>query len=105
MQAIGAWEQVLLQSVKGVIAELPGVTIYGDPAVPIVAFNLRGKVPGQLARHLDARGIEARTGNYLAIPSMVELAREYDGEALRVSLLHYNSLAEIHRFAAAIHSA
>lgn len=104
MQAIGAYEQMLLSRLKKAIAEIPGVILYGDPAVPIMAFNLKGKATGDVARHLDARGFEARTGNYLAIPSMIDLARDFDGEAVRVSLLHYNTPAEIQRFAQAMQS-
>jgi cysteine desulfurase family protein (TIGR01976 family) len=104
MQAIGAYEQMLLNRLKKAISEIPGVIVYGDPTVPIIAFNLKGKATGDVARHLDARGFEARTGNYLAVPSMVDLAREFDGEAVRVSLLHYNTTAEVQRFAQAMQS-
>jgi cysteine desulfurase family protein (TIGR01976 family) len=104
MQTIGAYEQLLLTRLKRVVSEIPGAVMYGDPAVPIIAFNLKGKATGDLARHLDARGFEARTGNYLAIPSMVDLAREFDGEAVRVSLLHYNTPAEIQRLSQAMQS-
>ncbi|HWI66652.1 MAG TPA: aminotransferase class V-fold PLP-dependent enzyme [Symbiobacteriaceae bacterium] len=104
MQAIGDYERLLLGQLKSAISGLPGVKVYGHPSVPIIAFNLKGRMPNDVARHLDARGIEARTGNYLAIPSMVDLAREFDGEAVRVSLLHYNTPAEIQRFAQALQS-
>jgi selenocysteine lyase/cysteine desulfurase len=41
-------------------------------------------------------------GNYLAIPQMVKLADTVDGEAVRVSLLHYNTPAEIARLGEAL---
>ncbi|HWI52784.1 MAG TPA: aminotransferase class V-fold PLP-dependent enzyme [Symbiobacteriaceae bacterium] len=104
MEAVGHYEQLLLGRLKSVIAAVPGVRVYGYPTVPIVAFNVQGMMPADVARHLEARGIEARTGNYLAIPSMVDLAGEFGGEAVRVSLLHYNTLAEIQRFAQALQS-
>lgn len=103
-EVIGAYEQLLLGQLKSVVAALPGVKVYGYPVVPIVAFNLRGMLPGDIARHLDARGVEARTGNYLAVHSMASLARDFGGEAIRISLLHYNTPAEIQRFAKAIES-
>ncbi|HYG58910.1 MAG TPA: aminotransferase class V-fold PLP-dependent enzyme [Symbiobacteriaceae bacterium] len=102
--AIGRYEQQLLSTVRSVVDAMPGVTVYGTPAVPIVSFNLAGRAPADVARHLDARGIEARTGNYLAIPQMVKLARDYEGEAVRVSLLHYNTVTEVQRLAEALQS-
>lgn len=103
-KVIGNYERLLLGQLKSVIAALPGVIVYGHPAVPIVSFNIRGRRPADVARHLEARGIEARTGNYLAVPSMLELAREFGGEAVRVSLLHYNTPQEVQRFAQAAQS-
>ncbi|MFZ5824649.1 MAG: aminotransferase class V-fold PLP-dependent enzyme [Bacillota bacterium] len=105
MQAIGAYEQELTAALKERISAVEGAVIYGQPDVPIISFNLNGRAPGDLARHLEAAGIEARTGNYLAIRQMTRLAAEYGGEAVRVSLLHYNTLEEIDRLGEALRRA
>ncbi|HLN64319.1 MAG TPA: aminotransferase class V-fold PLP-dependent enzyme [Symbiobacteriaceae bacterium] len=102
MTAIGAYEQSLTGALLATIRAVPGAVIYGTPSVPIVSFNIAGRRPADVARHLESRGIEARVGNYLAIPQMVKLADTYDGEAVRVSLLHYNTPAEIARLGEAL---
>lgn len=102
--AIHAYEEILTAHLLGAVRSRPGVSVYGNPSVPIVSFNVAGRRPAEVARHLEAQGIEARTGNYLAIPSMVKLAADFDGEAVRVSLLHYNTPAETARLAEALSS-
>lgn len=97
MQAVGAYEQELTAALTERIGSVDGAVIYGRPDVPILSFNLAGRAPGDVARHLEAGGIEARTGNYLAIRQMTRLAADFGGEAVRVSLLHYNTRDEIDR--------
>jgi cysteine desulfurase family protein (TIGR01976 family) len=102
MTAIGQYEQRLTSALLETIGAVPGAVLYGQPSVPIFSFNIAGRRPADVARHLESRGIEARTGNYLAIPSMVKLAEAFDGEAVRVSLLHYNTTVEVARLGEAL---
>lgn len=102
MEAIGAYEQSLTAALQEVIGSVKGAVIYGAPAAPILSFNLEGHTPADVARYLDSQGIEARTGNYLAIRQMTQLASAFGGEAVRVSLLHYNTPGEIDRLGAAL---
>ncbi|MFZ5815894.1 MAG: aminotransferase class V-fold PLP-dependent enzyme [Bacillota bacterium] len=104
MEAIGAYERGLTEALREAVGSVPGAIIYGEPAVPILSFNLEGRDPAEVARHLDRHGIEARTGNYLAIRQMTKLAAPFGGEAVRVSLLHYNTPEEIERLGAALRS-
>jgi len=97
MAAVGLYEQRLTAVLRETILSVPGAVVYGASGVPIVSFNLEGRTPAEVAAHLDANGIEARTGNYLAIRQMTRLAAQFGGEAVRVSLLHYNTVDEILR--------
>ncbi len=97
MAAIGLYEQRLTAALRETIGGIPGTVIYGRPRVPIISFNLKGHAPADVAANLDGYGIEARTGNYLAIRQMTQLAADFGGEAVRVSLLHYNTIDEIRR--------
>jgi cysteine desulfurase family protein (TIGR01976 family) len=104
LRAIGDYERGLTAALKESLSGVEGIVIYGRPAVPIISFNIAGRHPHDVARYLEAQGIEARTGNYLAIRQMTRLAADFGGEAVRVSLLHYNTVAEIQRLGAALRS-
>lgn len=86
------------------LREIDGVVLYGktaeflDERLPVFSFNIEGFETDELGRALDAAGVEARTGNYLAINLMKRLADEFGGSALRISLVHYNTVEEIDRF-------
>ena len=86
------------------LQEIDGVVLYGktgehlDERLPVFSFNITGFETDELGMALDAAGVEARTGNYLAINLMKRLADEFGGSALRISLVHYNTVEEIDRF-------
>ncbi|MBD7984858.1 aminotransferase class V-fold PLP-dependent enzyme [Sporosarcina sp. Sa2YVA2] len=86
------------------LQEIDGVVLYGktadyvDERLPVFSFNIKGFETDKLGHALDAAGVEARTGNYLAINLMKRLADEFGGSALRISLVHYNTVEEIDRF-------
>ncbi len=99
MEAVREYERGLTRALVETVKAVPGAVLYGEPAAPIVSFNIQGRRPADIAHQLEEEGIEARTGNYLAIPSMMKLAADYGGEAVRVSLVHYNTQAEVQRLA------
>jgi len=76
LDVVQAEEQELTRRVLLGLAEIPGVTVYGikDPASPqflrrggVIAFELRGMMPGRVARALSERGgIGARHGCHCA---------------------------------------
>jgi cysteine desulfurase family protein (TIGR01976 family) len=102
MTAIATYEHSLTQALRTVISTIPGVVLYGSPAVPIISFNIAGKKPHAIGEQLAQHHIEARVSNYLAIPQMTRMAADFNGEAVRISLLHYNTLGEIEQLAVAL---
>jgi selenocysteine lyase/cysteine desulfurase len=64
MSAIRAYEYELSRALLDILAETPGVTVYGitdtkrlEERVPTCAFTLRGKSPRQVAEELDEANI------------------------------------------------
>jgi len=87
------------------LAAIPGITIYGprDPArrTSLVAFNLPGRDPVQVAEELDRAGIEARAGCHCA--TLAHHALKLDPPAsCRLSFYLYNTPAEIDQAIAAV---
>lgn len=108
MAACAAYERTLAAELIGHIQALPGVQIAGlvDPLrlgerVPTVAFALAGHTPREVAEFLAARDVYVWEGNYYAVEIMNRLGRTEQG-MVRVGLTHYNTLAEVERFAAAM---
>lgn len=104
MEAIRAYEQTLsvelLRVLEGCGARVYGV---GDPArcferVPTVCFNLPGTAPSELCGHFARAGIGIRDGHLYAPRLMAALGLDPHDGAARVSLAHYNTVEEIHRF-------
>ena len=91
---------------RGFAERADALTLYGRPAseerLPVFAFNVNGVAGEQVARALEAAGIEARYGDYYAPRLMQTLAPEADGRALRISLAHYNTIEDVDRCFAAI---
>jgi len=106
--AIRAYEAELSRQCLQVLHR-HGATIYGvsDPAraserVPTILFNLPGRAPGAIAQQLADHDIAVRDGHMFAPRLMNRLGLEMSSGALRISLLHYNTPAEIERFDAVL---
>jgi len=106
MAAIRSYEQVLSRELLHVL-HTAGATVYGlrDPAqlegrVPTVCFNLPGVAPAAVTEAAAGAGIGIRDGHMYAPRLMHRLGLAVAQGAVRVSLVHYNTLAEIERFAA-----
>ena len=79
--------------------------VYGiaDPArvasrVPTLAFNIPGVAPAAVTEAMARAGIGIRDGHCYCPRLMQRLALPQDSGMVRVSLVHYNTFAEIHRF-------
>ena len=105
LTAIEAYERdlstAMIAALTGAGAEIYGVA---DPArtaqrVPTFCFNLPGVHPAEVARTMAAADIGIRDGHMYAPRLMDRLGLAMDRGAVRASLAHYNSLAEIDRFA------
>ncbi len=105
MTGIEAHERDLSRAMLEVFASV-GATVYGVASanavhlrVPTFTFNLPGKLPADVSQGLADAGIGARDGHMYAPRLMERLGLPLETGAVRASLVHYNTTAEIDRFA------
>ncbi len=105
MSAIRSYEYELGRTLLDILAETPGVTVYGlkdtrrlEERVPTCAFTLKGKSPRRVAEELDEANIFVWDGNYYALEVTKRLGLEESGGMVRVGPVHYNTVEEIKRF-------
>lgn len=86
-----------------------GARIYGIASesrirerVPTLSFNLPNISPSTVTEELAKRGIGVRDGHMYSPRLMRRLGLSPEKGAVRASLVHYNTLAEIHTFADAL---
>ena len=108
MTAIRSYEQSLSRGLLDALARA-GATVYGisertraDERVPTVCFNLPHKHPADVVERMAEANIGIRNGHMYAPRLMGRLGLAMDRGAVRVSLVHYNTLDEIHRFGDAL---
>ena len=106
MQAIRGYESTLSAELLAQMQKMDRVTVYGidDPArtssrVPTFCFTVAGLLPSVVTQALAARGIAVRDGHMYSPRLMRRLGLSDDAGAVRASLVHYNTLEEIRRFA------
>jgi len=96
--AIVGWEQTLGERFLGGLPDR--CRLHGLPTmagrVPTFAFTVDGLESGEIAARLGERGFAVWHGNYYALEIMKRLGLE-DGGAVRVGLVHYNTLEEVDR--------
>lgn len=96
-------EQRLTKYALKRMQEIPGLTIYGDPAnydrSGIIAFNLKEIHPHDVASILDSYQVAIRAGHHCAHPLMTYMG-EYS--TCRMSLYFYNTEAEIDQMITAL---
>ena len=104
MNAIRAYEERLSRELLRVFKKV-GATVYGicdserlHERVPTFCFNLPGVHPARVTETLADAGIGVRDGHMYAPRLMRRLGVAPDSGVVRVSLVHYNTLEEIHRF-------
>ena len=103
--AIRSYEFELSRALLDILAETPGVTVYGitdirrlEERVPTAAFTLKDKSPRQVAEQLDEANIFVWDGNYYALAVTERLGLEESGGMVRVGPVHYNTVEEIKKF-------
>jgi cysteine desulfurase family protein (TIGR01976 family) len=108
MKAIQSYEQSLSLELARVLREC-GAHVYGidDDArvaerVPTFCFNLPGILPQVVSESLARANIGIRDGHMYAPRLMRQLKVPVESGVARVSLVHYNTMAEIHRFGNAL---
>ena len=107
MTAIAAYERTLSAALLDEVATVSGLTVHGvtDRArlherVPTLCFSVAGHSAPAIAEGLAARGIGVRSGHMYSPRLMARLGLH--GGAVRASLVHYNTVAEISRFGEAL---
>ncbi|WP_257463151.1 cysteine desulfurase-like protein [Archangium lipolyticum] len=102
---IESLERPLLESALERLRAHPRVRLYGIPEpkgrTATFCFNVPGVAPRAVAEHLAQRGVGVAAGHYYATLSMQALGLMPEG-AVRVSLLHYNTLEDVDRLLAAL---
>jgi selenocysteine lyase/cysteine desulfurase len=108
MHSIREYEAVLsfemLEALHSAGAVIHGV---GDPAraaerVPTFCFNLPNVAPALVTDTMAKRGIGIRDGHMYAPRLMKRLGKSLDSGVNRASLVHYNTVDEIHEFGKAL---
>jgi cysteine desulfurase/selenocysteine lyase len=107
MQRIGEWTRQLTSHALERLSMVPGITVYGPRNAArrsaLVAFNVAGRNPMDLAKGLNERGVESRAGCHCA--TLAHQALNLDTPAsCRLSFYLYNTLEEVDRAVDALHA-
>ena len=70
--------------------------------MPTICFNIPGITPQDIAQDLGEVAIGVRDGHMFAPRLMNRLNLSMETGALRISMVHYNTLDEVTRFDAAL---
>ena len=104
MTAIREYEAALSGEMLEVL-RAAGAILYGidDPArlserVPTFCFNLPNILPARVTETMANAGIGIRDGHMYAPRLMKHLGRSLDTGVVRASIVHYNTIEEIHEF-------
>ncbi len=104
MNEIRSYETELTRALIEALSPLSDLRIWGltdldrlVERVPTVSFTVEGHHPKEIAEMLDEYGIQVWNGNYYAPAVTERLGLESSGGMVRVGLVHYNTLEEIHR--------
>ena len=108
MTTIAAYERRLSKGLLDAVAGMPGVTVHGVTAperlcdrVPTLCFSVAGLDSAAVAAGLARCDVGVRSGHMYSPRLMARLGLMPAG-AVRASLVHYNTAAEIARFGAAL---
>src|SRR3954470_2240961 len=108
MTAIADYERTLSGKLLDGASTVPGVTVHGITArdrltdrIPTLCFSVAGRSPSAIAAGLAARDVGVRSGHMYS-PRLVARLGLPPAGAVRASLVHYNTVAEIDRFGDAL---
>ncbi|MGA9967096.1 MAG: cysteine desulfurase-like protein [Terriglobales bacterium] len=104
MTAIREYEATLSREMLEVL-HAAAATVYGiddstrlPERVPTLCFNLPNVAPSLVTEAMSDRGIGIRDGHMYTPRLMKRLGISLDSSVIRASLLHYNTVEEIHEF-------
>ncbi len=109
MAAVAAYERDWGHHAVEQVRAIPGVRLVGPPGDAeaeggIVALQMKGLHPHDLAVLLDAQGVMCRAGHHCTMPLHAHLSADgsYPATSLRASAYVYNPLADADRLADAL---
>jgi cysteine desulfurase family protein (TIGR01976 family) len=108
LASIRAYEGSLSRELLRVLNDC-GATIHGvadssriGERVPTVCFNLPGLAPASVTQELAKQDIGVRDGHMYSPRLIRRLGLTTESGAIRASLVHYNTLEEVHKFESAL---
>jgi selenocysteine lyase/cysteine desulfurase len=103
MTAVEEYEGALFARMRGGLASMGHVTLYGKAArsAPTAFFTLAGLPPRAVAESLATRKINVWSGNNYALELCRALGLE-SGGAVRAGLVHYNDETDVDRLLTAV---
>jgi len=104
MTAVQRHEEELFEVLLAGLDSLPGVRTYGRAAsrTATAFFNVGGKTPQQVARHLADRKVNVWNGDNYAWELAGALGIRESGAAVRAGLVHYNDSSDVERLLSAV---
>lgn len=106
MEVIRAYESTLAARALCCLTEVDRAIVYGirQPdrlahRVPTICFNVEGLPAAKVAAHCAKAGIGVRDGNMYSPRLLRRMSIPPETGAVRASLVHYNTIEEIERFA------
>lgn len=103
-----AHEQQLAERLLAFLRGHPKVRIIGPATsdanvrVPTIAFTVPGRRASEIPAVLDARKLAIRWGHFYAVRAIEALGLTQGEGVVRVSMVHYNTLAEVDRLVQAL---
>jgi selenocysteine lyase/cysteine desulfurase len=108
LKAVRAYEESLSLEMLRVLTDC-GAVVYGvadknriHERVPTLCFNLPNVSPAKVAEELARQNMGVRDGHMYSPRLMKRLGLAQESGAVRASLVHYNTLEEVHRFGSAL---
>ncbi len=97
IDAIGQYEQYLLEYATNLLKEIPGVRLIGTAKdkASVLSFNLQGYSNDQVGQALNKEGVAVRTGHHCAQPILRRMGVE---TTVRPSLAFYNTTQDVDTF-------
>jgi cysteine desulfurase family protein (TIGR01976 family) len=104
MTSIEAHEANLFSVLLSGLEEMGHVTTYGKARLraPTTCFNLAGRTPREVARHLGERQVNVWNGDNYAFELAGVLKIRDSGGAVRAGIVHYNDQADVERLLEAL---
>jgi cysteine desulfurase family protein (TIGR01976 family) len=109
-EAIAAHEAEISERFLSWLRTRNNIAIIGDRGadaavrVPTISFCIKGKAPGDIVSHVDAGKIGIRHGDFHS-RRLIEVLGLAPNGAIRVSMVHYNTIAEVDRLIDALDQA